>query len=72
MLLPALGEGDEDHGEEEDEDEEAGHSEDEADDKGWSIRLSGGNANKDISLGCVGFIRIYHVCSLCQLTKHRI
>ena len=47
VLLPALGEGDEDHGEEEDEDEEAGHPQHEADYKGWSIRLPG-NANKDL------------------------
>ena len=39
LLLPALGEGDEDHGEEEDEDEEASHPEDEADDQGRGVRL---------------------------------
>ena len=39
LLLPALGEGDEDHGEEEDEDEEAGHPKDEADNQGGGVRL---------------------------------
>ena len=40
LLFPALGECDEDHGEEEDEDEEAGHSKDEADDQGGCVGLS--------------------------------
>ena len=40
-LLPALGEGDEHHGEEEEEDEEADHAKHHADYQGRGVRLSG-------------------------------